>query len=1759
MLKILDKNKVPIKGLRVYKDLCIEGVLDLDDRTLSFSAPTRNIRGHIVNEGYIETKEDRFVVKEIKKSSAKGWSDIVAQLDMESLEGNAFRSFQTTGQTIRDALQLAFAGTGWTIGECTITKRRTLSMTNVSAMKILEQALKTYRAEVKVHSKEQVIDIYEQVGEDRGVYFSSQLNLKELSIQSSSYDFYTEIEPYGKDGLTIEEINDGKNYLSDYDYSPKKKRYIWKDERYTDPESLKEDAGLKLRDLSRPYVSYSAKVADLASASKEKYSILGYGIGDTVTLMDSMTDTREKQRITGIKRYPEEPHRNTCVLANKVLSFDELTQKYETAANTVENITNDNGQIDGDAIDGIYSKQIYDLENAIVQSATIVDLTTKYLNVTGELNAVKGRFGELETNVLEFETAYGGKITALEGNFTTLNGEVATFKTTITQTLDAASAKINLLDVESERVKTLLAGNITAANMAAGAITAGSGIIAEGAIGDAEISALSANKIRSGVIDTALVDIIGADNRMRLHDGTLQISDANHVRVQIGKDASNDYSMSVWDAAGNLIWDALGATENTIQRKIIRDKMVADDAAIQALKIDFQSFNTAMTDQGVTISGTVVQVGNKTLNVALSEQTQLITEHGQTLTDHSTRITANENSIRLKVDSQTYAEDKTTINASIASSLAEAKGYTNAQITTVNTALSKATADITVLQGQITSKVEQTDIDTAVENIQIGGRNLLQNSESLEFNAYSGSSVTKESNITVSEWSTSEAKRIYGTRGTSQLAVLMSAHVQRFPVAGEIYVGSIYIKNNGENTIWAGRSNSATASNMRATIAPGESKRFQFTYTPATTTTVLQMQIYVSTSGEAFDITYWRPKWEKGNKATDWTPAPEDTETDIADSLATATQRINTAKTEIKQTTDSISQSVTSLQSTVAKKADNSTVTELTSRVSAAESKLTKDSLVTTIGTYYATQTALDTTNGNVTTAQNTADSASTAASNAQTTANNAYNLANAKGIDYSQGKMLHTDPMFASGVNNCKVYNNSSNGTVTVTRTVKSSDNPMTGTSYELTVKTAGNASPGLGGYVQYITSRANAVFIRRIIAKIPTGYTLNYAQNSMGSGYTVQWLTPNAGTGKFTEYVYKYVCGPSGTFSDGGHVYLSGTPYPTASSPVTWYVAYSTTFDMTNVSDIVYAQTIATQTSEKFNWIVKSGTSATDFTLTDRTATLIASAINLKGLVSFSGLDSAAQSKITTAQSTADTAKANAATAQATANTANSRATYHFGTCATAAGTRAKVVTLSGFTLYTGAIVNVKFTYACAGTSGVIGEETTLNVNNTGARTIYVYGAALNWQSAYGWVAGATVQFVYDGSRWVMTDTSAMRAMADWCYNNDRTYINGGKIYAGTVAAAQIAAGAITTVKLAANAVTAAKIDVANLFAQDITATGTIRGVNLVGAKGSFSGAVTAGEGTIGGWDIGDSAIVSKDKSIVLASPQSNSSGQFTSASGITIYNGNASVVSMNKSGVTLLYGSGDAANCLTMTASSGSLTLNGDIKSYGANAAHFYAKTSSRQLALQISSAGNAGLYDNTYGKWLIWANSSGSISSNASDRRLKNDYGVISREHSLALLRGIAAHEFSYKADTQSVRQYGFMAQDVRDILINAGIGYRSLIQMQSATDDNIYTDLKMSEDRVTYSLDYSKFVPILHDGWQYHDGLIADHEQRLLTTQARLESIQGITQSNQQRVSSVESEVQANRRRIAELEALNAMLQAQVETQAEQIRQLQAAG
>lgn len=94
------------------------------------------------------------------------------------------------------------------------------------------------------------------------------------------------------------------------------------------------------------------------------------------------------------------------------------------------------------------------------------------------------------------------------------------------------------------------------------------------------------------------------------------------------------------------------------------------------------------------------------------------------------------------------------------------------------------------------------------------------------------------------------------------------------------------------------------------------------------------------------------------------------------------------------------------------------------------------------------------------------------------------------------------------------------------------------------------------------------------------------------------------------------------------------------------------------------------------------------------------------------------------------------------------------HYGTSVTAAATATKVVSLyapndencasAGFELVTGTRITVKFSYANTASSPQ------LNVDSTGAKYIRKYGSTS--PSTYTWNAGEAIDFVYDGTAWLM-----------------------------------------------------------------------------------------------------------------------------------------------------------------------------------------------------------------------------------------------------------------------------------------------------------------------------------------------------------------------------------------------------------------------
>ena len=123
--------------------------------------------------------------------------------------------------------------------------------------------------------------------------------------------------------------------------------------------------------------------------------------------------------------------------------------------------------------------------------------------------------------------------------------------------------------------------------------------------------------------------------------------------------------------------------------------------------------------------------------------------------------------------------------------------------------------------------------------------------------------------------------------------------------------------------------------------------------------------------------------------------------------------------------------------------------------------------------------------------------------------------------------------------------------------------------------------------------------------------------------------------------------------------------------------------------------------------------------------------------------------------AAETSITQNANAIALRATKNEVQqSRPAYAF--CSTSASTANKIATIdptvTGYSLYKGAVISVTFNDSNTTTTP------TLNVNSTGAKQIRSYvGAALS-SAEYKWSAGATIDFVYDGTYWRLQDSGAI-----------------------------------------------------------------------------------------------------------------------------------------------------------------------------------------------------------------------------------------------------------------------------------------------------------------------------------------------------------------------------------------------------------------
>lgn len=500
--------------------------------------------------------------------------------------------------------------------------------------------------------------------------------------------------------------------------------------------------------------------------------------------------------------------------------------------------------------------------------ADISTLKADNVTVKGKIEATEADIKTLKTNKLD-ATAADIKYATIGS----LDAEKARIDDLSVNKLDANSATITDLQAGLADIDTLIFGSASGTSIQTSFANSVIAQLGNAQIKSAMIESVSASKITAGDIITNNIKVKSNDGKLLISDETIQISDDTRVRVQIGKDAANDYSINIWDDEGNLMFSKGGITDSAIKEAIIRNDMVKDDANISAKKLDIDSLFDEVNGSSKTIKSSKIMVDekNQTLDVAFTSMTSDLNGAKDDISSQGTQISA--------------------------------------------------------IQGQITSKVWQQDIETAVDGIEVGGRNLLRKY------MRAGGYTTYVDDLSIMIQS-GKVDRYFYLKTTSDITA-GETYTLSFDVSGfaEGATHNWYCLQLYESWSWIPITKNGRVSGT--IVAKSD--------IPANTELLIDDEP-ASDIPTAYTLSNF--KLEKGNKATDWTPAPEDVDG--------AVTTLNTKYSELKQSTDGVALTVAGHTTELTNKAGKGEVTDVSNRVTNVEANL--EGFKSTVSSTYTTK-----------------------------------------------------------------------------------------------------------------------------------------------------------------------------------------------------------------------------------------------------------------------------------------------------------------------------------------------------------------------------------------------------------------------------------------------------------------------------------------------------------------------------------------------------------------------------------------------------------------------------------------------------------------------------------------------------------------------------------------------------------------------------------------------------------------------------------
>lgn len=399
----------------------------------------------------------------------------------------------------------------------------------------------------------------------------------------------------------------------------------------------------------------------------------------------------------------------------------------------------------------------------------------------------------------------------------------------------------------------------------------------------------------------------------------------------------------------------------TSEAKTRADEIEAEAKRINALTTTVEGNTSAIQSEQKTRSDADTALGKRidTVVAKTDKNAGAITTETKARSDADTALgkridtvtaTANTNKSGLASEITARANADTALGKRIDTVTATANGN-KSTITTLQKTVSDNTKAIGTVRTDLTAEFKK-----GINDLSLGGTNLITNSNNMgrfASSTYGGSKNSIKTDITVEEWGATDASEITVSGGSASLKSTPSISVKGGE--GKVFTYSFYAKNTGDKDVRF-KFNGFTVLNQLNDdfeLKPNEQSYFAITGRMRSNFDWFQHQIY--TDEASAKVTLWRLKLEKGDKATDWSPSPKDTDSAIEANKASISSESKTradADTALGGRIDAVTATANNNKSGLATevKARADADSALSTRINTAQSKADSNaSKITTI------------------------------------------------------------------------------------------------------------------------------------------------------------------------------------------------------------------------------------------------------------------------------------------------------------------------------------------------------------------------------------------------------------------------------------------------------------------------------------------------------------------------------------------------------------------------------------------------------------------------------------------------------------------------------------------------------------------------------------------------------------------------------------------------------------------------------------------